>query len=62
MNNQENYNWGEEWNKGFSDISYENMCDILDGMTDEDAKRIGFAEGMDDLWIYINSCYTIKEQ
>ena len=58
----EDYNWGERWNKGFSDISYNNMCDILDNMTDADAERIGFKGGMDDLWDYITSAYTIKEQ
>lgn len=59
---EEEYEWGEKWNKGFSDISYDNMCDILDKMTDADAERIGFEGGMDDLWDYITSCYTIKEQ
>jgi len=62
VNNQEDYNWGEKWNKGFGDISYDNMCDILGKMTDTDAERIGFEGGMDDLWDYITSCYTIKEQ
>lgn len=62
MNNQEDYNWGEKWNKGFSDISYDNMCDILDNMTDADAERIGFEGGMEDLWDYITFAYTIKEQ
>jgi hypothetical protein len=31
-------------------------------MTDEDAERLGFTGGMDDLWDYMTSCYTIKEQ
>lgn len=59
---EEEYEWGEKWNKGFNDISYDNMCDILDNMTDEDAMRLGFTGGMDKLWDYANSLYTIKEQ
>lgn len=59
---EEEYEWGERWNKGFNDIPYDNMCDIMDNMTDEDAKRLGFTGGMDDLWDYMTSCYTIKEQ
>jgi len=62
MNNkEEEYEWGEKWNKGFNDISYDNMCDILDDMNDEDAEKLGFTGGMDDLWDFISNQYIIKE-
>lgn len=59
---EEEYEWGEKWNKGFNDIPYYNICDILNNMTDEDAKRLGFTSGMDDLWDYINIKYAIIEE
>lgn len=61
-NKEEEYNWGEKWNKGFNDITYDSICDILDNMTDKDAERLGFTGGMDELWDYMTFCYTIKEQ
>jgi hypothetical protein len=57
----EEYEWGEERKKNFAGLTWDDACDVLDTMNDEDAEKIGFSGGMDDLWDFINNQYIINE-
>ena len=44
----------------FVKLSYEEVWDIADKMTEDEIIELGF-DGEEDFWDYINSCFTIEE-
>jgi hypothetical protein len=59
---REEYEWDTPKQTNYLGKTYDETADILDGMTDDDANRIGFPGGMDDLWDFINQQFTITEE
>jgi hypothetical protein len=59
---REEYEWDTPKQTNYLGKTYDETADILDSMTDDDANRIGFPGGMDDLWDFINQQFTITEE
>ena len=59
---REEYEWDTPKQSNYLGKTYDETADILDSMTDDDANRIGFPGGMDDLWDFINQQFTITEE
>jgi hypothetical protein len=57
----EEYEWGEERKKNFAGLTWDDACNVVDSMNDEDAEKLGFSGGKDDLWDFINNQYIINE-
>jgi hypothetical protein len=56
---QEEYNQEQKSNP-FGKLSYEEVWDIADEMTEDEIIELGF-DGEEDFWDYINSCFSITE-
>lgn len=56
---QEEYRQEEKPNP-FGKLSYEDVWDIADELTEDEIIELGF-DGEEDFWDYINSCFTIEE-
>lgn len=56
---QEEYKQEQKSNP-FGKLSYEEVWDIADEMTEDEIIELGF-DGEEDFWDYINSCFTIEE-
>jgi len=61
ITSEEEYEWSNPKVKNFADLTMGAAYDILDTMNDEDAERLGFESGIDDLWNFVNQQYTITE-
>jgi len=61
ITSEEEYEWNNPKVKNFSDLTRDTAYDILDTMNDEDAEKLGFEGGIDDLWDFVNWQYTITE-
>ncbi len=59
---REEYEWDTPKQVNYLGKTYEKTAEILDNMTDDDAERIGFPGGMDDLWDFINQQFTLTEE
>ena len=57
----EEYDWNEGRKENFAGLTWNDACNVLDSMNDEDAEKLGFPSGMDDLWDFINNQYIINE-
>jgi hypothetical protein len=61
---QEEYDYGETNPNPFSKFSWEEVCDTIETMNEKEMDELMDACGVDntdDLWDYINSCFTIEE-
>ena len=62
---QEEYDYGETNPNPFSKFSWEEVCDTIETMNNKETEELMDAYGVnniDELWDYINSCFTIEEQ
>ena len=62
---QEEYDYGETNPNPFSKFSWEEVCDTIETMNNKETDELMDACGVnniDELWDYINSCFTIEEQ
>ena len=62
---QEEYDYGETNTNPFSKFSWEEVCDTIETMNEKEKDELMDACGVnniDELWDYINSCFTIEEQ
>ena len=62
---QEEYDYGETNPNPFSQFSWEEVCDTIETMNNKETDELMDAYGVnniDELWDYINSCFTIEEQ
>ena len=62
---QEEYDYGETNPNPFSKFSWEEVCDTIETMNNKETDELMDAYGVnniDELWDYINSCFTIEEQ
>ena len=62
---QEEYDYGETNPNPFSKFSWEEVCDTIETMNNKEIDELMDACGVnniDELWDYINSCFTIEEQ
>jgi hypothetical protein len=57
----EEYDWNEGRKENFAGLTWNDACNVLDSMNDEDAEKLGFTGGIDDLWDFINNQYIITE-
>lgn len=57
----EEYEWGEGRKENLAGMSWKDACDAMDAMDDENAKKLGFSGGVDDLWDFLNKEYMINE-
>jgi hypothetical protein len=61
---QEESDYGETNPNPFSKFSWEEVCDTIETMNEKEMDELMDACGVDntdDLWDYINSCFTIEE-
>lgn len=58
---EEEYDWNEGRKENFAGLTWNDACNVLDSMNDEDAEKLGFTGGIDDLWDFINNQYIINE-
>jgi hypothetical protein len=61
---QEEYDYGETNLNPFSKFTWEEVCDTIETMNEKEMDELMDACGVDntdDLWDYINSCFTIEE-
>jgi hypothetical protein len=56
---QEEYRQGQKLNP-FGKLSYEEVCNIADGMTEDEILELGF-DSEDDFWDYINQSFLLDE-
>ena len=57
----EEYDWNEGRKENFAGLTWNDACNVLDSMNDEDAEKLGFTGGIDDLLDFINNQYIITE-
>jgi hypothetical protein len=58
----EEYEWSDGRKKNFAGLSWDDACNVLDTMNDEDAEKLGFTDGMDDLWILSTINISLKSE
>lgn len=56
---QEEYKQEQKPNP-FRKLTYEEVCNIADEMTEDEIIELGF-DNEDDFWDYINSCFSLEE-